>query len=82
MLQTDGSVKFHPSSVNDNMTMFPHRWMVYFEKVRSVGGLFLFDTSCVSPLPLLLFGAGDDKGNLLQRDAQYVGTHRGAACDL
>ena len=69
-----GAVKLHPSSVNAaerGAASWDHRWCVYFDKVRTPGGLFVYDTSEVAPLAVLLFGAGDvlvhGDGRLLRR---------------
>jgi len=54
-----GIVKLHPSSVNSKewgSDYWTHRWAVYFEKVKTEGGVFVYDTTEVSPLPLLIFG--------------------------
>jgi hypothetical protein len=32
------------------------RWLMYFEKVKTAGGLFVYDTSEVNPLAMLLLG--------------------------
>mmetsp|Transcript_34477 Transcript_34477/g.55926 ORF Transcript_34477/g.55926 Transcript_34477/m.55926 type:complete len:354 (-) Transcript_34477:32-1093(-) len=56
-----GLVKLHPSSVNSKewgSEYWTHRWAVYFEKVKTEGGVFIYDTTEVSPLPLLIFGGG------------------------
>jgi len=53
-----GSVKVHPSSVLSkqiNYVQFEQRWGMYSEKVRTVGGIFLYDFSQISPLAILLF---------------------------
>jgi len=36
----------------------PPRWMMFFQKLKTPSGLFIFDTSEVSPLAVLLLGAG------------------------
>ncbi|KAM3567269.1 hypothetical protein VYU27_010582, partial [Nannochloropsis oceanica] len=64
--QTDGTLKLHPSSINappegDRGPPSPvlfHRWMMFFQKLKTPAGLFIFDTSEVSPLAVLLLGAG------------------------
>ena len=48
-------------SVNAANNDWRHRWLVYFEKQRTAGGIFLYDTTVVGPLPILLFG-GTTKG--------------------
>jgi len=35
------------------------KWLFYFDKIKTLGGLFIYDTTGVSALPILLFGPGD-----------------------
>ncbi|XP_015601854.1 ATP-dependent RNA helicase DHX36 isoform X2 [Cephus cinctus] len=49
----DGPVKLHPSSINDKGGPFPSPYMTYFTKQRSTA-IFLHDTTCISPIALLL----------------------------
>ncbi|XP_014478437.1 PREDICTED: ATP-dependent RNA helicase DHX36 [Dinoponera quadriceps] len=49
----DGTVRTHPSSVNNRNANFPSRYFTYFTKQRSTA-IFLHDTTCVS-IPILLF---------------------------
>jgi len=49
----DGSVRTHPSSVNNNVHDFPNRYLTYFTKQRSTA-IFLHDTTCIN-VPTLLF---------------------------
>lgn len=55
-----GRLEPHPSSVNaGGHASWSHRWVVYFDKVQTEGGLFVYDSTEIGPLPVLLFGAGD-----------------------
>lgn len=53
----DGSVKLHPSSVNNKMRNFPSPFLTYFTKQRSTA-IYLHDTSCVTA-PILLFAGSN-----------------------
>jgi ATP-dependent RNA helicase DHX36 len=54
--RNDGKVKPHPGSVNNlQQSLYRHRWVVYFDKMRS-SDLFLLDFSECSPMALALFG--------------------------
>ena len=46
------------ASVNDKTpgNAWTQRWVMYHEKVRSPGGIFMYDSSPISPLPVVLFG--------------------------
>eukprot|EP00803_Ostreobium_quekettii_P005001 evm.model.scf_1088.2 EVM.evm.TU.scf_1088.2 scf_1088:8376-21349(-) len=55
MTHDDGPVRPHPSSVNDDENRFPHRWLVYTDKVHTSGILFR-SSSMVTDIALLLFG--------------------------
>lgn len=58
--RSDGKVKPHPGSVANLLhQQHTHRWLVYYEKVRSTG-LYLLDVSEVSPLAVCLFGGPID----------------------
>ena len=70
--QGHGKITPHPSSVNGHEQHFDHRWLMYHDKVRTVGGLFVYDSSTMPPLPMLLFGGGDTAGELFIREAKYV----------
>ena len=35
------------------------KWLFYFDKIKNLGGLFIYDTTGISALPMLFFGAGD-----------------------
>lgn len=46
-----GMLKLHPSSVNaaeQGMNYWEHKWLVYFDKVKTQGGLFVYDTTEVT----------------------------------
>jgi hypothetical protein len=65
----NGKLEPHPGSVNSSgKGDWHHRWVVYFDKVKTATGLYIYDSTEVAPLPLLLFGAGDPKagGRLLR----------------
>uniref|UniRef100_A0A7S3UW47 DEAD-box helicase OB fold domain-containing protein n=1 Tax=Heterosigma akashiwo TaxID=2829 RepID=A0A7S3UW47_HETAK len=50
-------LKLHPGSVNaQNPGHLEQEWLVYHELVKGVGGTFVYDSSEVTPLPVLLFG--------------------------
>lgn len=49
----DGTVRTHPSSVNNKVDNFPSRYLMYFTKQRSTA-IYLHDTTCIS-IPILLF---------------------------
>ena len=70
--QGHGKITPHPSSVNGHEQHFDHRWLMYHDKVRTVGGLVVYDSSTMPPLPMLLFGGGDTAGELFIREAKYV----------
>lgn len=53
----DGTVKVHPSSVNNKMKDFPSPFLTYFTKQRSTA-IYLHDTSCVTA-PILLFAGSN-----------------------
>lgn len=46
------------------------RWLMYFEKTQTLGGLWVYDVTEVSPLAMLLIGAGmpEDSGRLRRAD--------------
>ncbi|XP_025987065.2 ATP-dependent DNA/RNA helicase DHX36 [Solenopsis invicta] len=64
----DGSVRIHPSSVNNKAFSFPSRYLTYFTKQRSTA-IFLHDTTCIS-VPILLF-AGPNI-SIRREKGQYV----------
>lgn len=43
-------------SVNAAHNNWRHRWLVYFDKQKTAGGIFIYDSTEVGPLPILLFG--------------------------
>lgn len=45
--------QLHPSSVNEKQTKFPSPYLIYYLKRKSTGGIFLFDTTSVSPMALV-----------------------------
>ncbi|XP_014599977.1 PREDICTED: ATP-dependent RNA helicase DHX36-like [Polistes canadensis] len=61
----DGTVKVHPSSVNNKMKDFPSPFLTYFTKQRSTA-IYLHDTSCVTA-PILLFAGSN---SFIQRTRQ------------
>nr|XP_014276577.1 ATP-dependent RNA helicase DHX36-like isoform X2 [Halyomorpha halys] len=50
----DGKVRLHPKSVNNNQGDFRSRFLVYFEKIKSLG-ISLHDTTMIPPLALIFF---------------------------
>ncbi|KYM95193.1 putative ATP-dependent RNA helicase DHX36 [Cyphomyrmex costatus] len=64
----DGSVRIHPSSVNNRVSHLPSRYLTYFTKQRSTA-IFLHDTTCIS-VPILLF-AGSNISIKLEK-GQYI----------
>ena len=54
--KSNGKVTPHPGSVNASHNIWEHRWMVYYDKQRTVGGIFVYDTTEISPLPIILLG--------------------------
>jgi hypothetical protein len=58
-----GKVQPHPSSVNAAHNDWEHRWLMYFERQRTQGGVFAYDTTEVAPLSIMVFGAGDTSGD-------------------
>ena len=57
--KTEGRVKFHPKCVNANETEFSSKWLVYHLKMKTAE-LCVFDSTMVSPYPLLFFGGDID----------------------
>nr|CAD7460824.1 unnamed protein product [Timema tahoe] len=55
----DGRVELHPKSINEKMSDFESRFLLYHLKLKSTA-IFLHDTTMVYPLPLLFFGEGVD----------------------
>ncbi|KAA8498481.1 DExH-box ATP-dependent RNA helicase DExH1 [Porphyridium purpureum] len=55
MTGPDGKVSPFPSSVQQPKSDYMHRWLVYYEKMRSLD-LYLMDSSVVAPVALSLFG--------------------------
>ena len=64
-----GELSMHPASVNRRFEHWMHRWCVYNERVRTDGGLYVYDSTEVSPLPLLLFGGGRSRDERLLKIA-------------
>jgi len=65
--------ELHPGSViAKSSDTIIHRWLFYNEIVQNIGGIFIYDASEISPLPLLLFGTGasDHSGHLLEIEDQ------------
>ena len=58
--KSNGKVTPHPGSVNSAHNNWEHRWLIYYDKQRTVGGIFVYDTTEISPLPILLFGGVSD----------------------
>ncbi|KAL6041650.1 3'-5' RNA helicase ythdc2 [Balamuthia mandrillaris] len=53
-------VRVHPSSINAGERDFFHRWMVYYEIVKSVGGVYVRDSTLVNPLVVILMAGGEE----------------------
>lgn len=51
----DGTVRPHMVSVNSTVRFFPHRWLIYTDKVQT-GGILFRNSTMVTDLALLLFG--------------------------
>lgn len=54
----NGDVKLHPSSIVSKQLQnvnFKHKFLLYFEKMRTDTGVYVFDVSQISPLPILMF---------------------------
>lgn len=64
----DGTIRIHPSSVNNKVPNFPSRYLTYFTKQRSTA-IFLHDTTCIS-IPMLLF-AGPNV-SIRREKGQYI----------
>ncbi|XP_060066798.1 ATP-dependent DNA/RNA helicase DHX36-like [Ylistrum balloti] len=60
-----GKVYLHPGSVNNKNKDFNSAWFIYHKKMKTAQ-VNLFDTSLVSPYPLLFFGGeiGTSEGNI------------------
>ena len=52
---TERKVDAHPKSVNSKEADFRHPWVVYHLKMKSTG-VYIYDSSEVSPMSLLFFG--------------------------
>lgn len=63
----DGRVELHPKSVNTGMQEFESPFLMYFQKMKS-SSIFLYDTTLVSPFPLIFFG-----GELKYKVDQNIG---------
>jgi len=70
----DGAVTMHPSSVNSAQVYYPHRWLVYSDKVKSTG-IYIRASTMVSDYALLLFGGdlepGETPGSFSMCDGYY-----------
>jgi len=51
----DGTVRPHMFSVNGTAKFFPHRWLIYTDKVQT-GGILFRNSTMITDLALLLFG--------------------------
>uniref|UniRef100_A0A061S817 RNA helicase n=1 Tax=Tetraselmis sp. GSL018 TaxID=582737 RepID=A0A061S817_9CHLO len=51
----DGKVEPHPSSVNSPMDLYPHRWLVYNDKVKT-SGIYMRCSTMIPDYALLLLG--------------------------
>lgn len=71
----DGSVRPHPCSVNGAERFFPHRWLVYTEKVHT-SGIFFRSSTMVTDIAMLLFGGvlekEDDNGRFSMLKGHYL----------
>ena len=72
----DGTVRPHMFSVNNTANHFPHRWLVYTEKVQT-GGIMFRNSTMVTDLALLLFGGdveidSDDPGNFSILNGRFL----------
>merc|ERR1719291_207287 len=55
--QQKQTVQIHPSSFNHRVAKFDTSYMVYHEKVKTTGKIFVHDCTAVTALDLVLFGA-------------------------
>ena len=53
--EEDGQVHIHPKSINSKELTFECPFLVYHQKMKS-SMIFLYDTTMVSPFPLIFFG--------------------------
>ena len=49
-------VELHPKSVNKEGRGFDSQWLIYHEKMKIMNNVYLFDSTLISPYPLLFFG--------------------------
>ncbi|CAL8147757.1 unnamed protein product [Orchesella dallaii] len=63
----DGKVDLHPKSVNCNENNFESGYLAYFQKMKT-SSLFLYDTTMITPFPLIFFG-----GQLSFRKEKHLG---------
>ena len=66
----------HPGSVvcsTNASDGWKHRWAIFFQKQRTESGVWAYDISEVSPLPLLLFGTDGSAAAEEQGEAQASG---------
>jgi hypothetical protein len=52
----NGNVKLHPASVNSKERHWDRRWLMYHEKIKTPGGVVVYDTTELAPLAVLLNG--------------------------
>lgn len=72
----DGTVRPHMVSVNSTARFFPHRWLIYTEKVQT-GGILFRNSTMVTDLALLLFGGDveidpENPGDFSILDGRYL----------
>ncbi|ODM89700.1 ATP-dependent RNA helicase DHX36 [Orchesella cincta] len=51
----DGKVDLHPKSVNSGEDNFESHYLAYYQKMKTAS-LYLYDTTMITPFPLLFFG--------------------------
>ncbi|KAK9789768.1 hypothetical protein WJX73_007283 [Symbiochloris irregularis] len=81
----DGKVEAHPTSVLARQTFFPHRWLVYSDKMKTAS-IYLRAATMVSDCMLLLFGGplaqGIAPGKLTTLSGQLTFTAAPAVAQL
>jgi len=55
LLQTATNIALHPASVNRGMKQFKYPWLVYHEIVKTDKKVFLYDSSMISTVYILMF---------------------------